>query len=159
RSACPPGGNATIIVMLRVGQVCARDGEASAETSGAASAPWRNPRRCISRSQRTANVSVNLRLGDAALAGEEVEVAAWGGLAGVGGERGAVAARMGRRRLLPGGGAAVELVVADVQMDAARGDIDLDLVAGRNESERPADIALGCHVQDASAVAGPAHAP
>ena len=48
RSACPPGGNATIMVMLRVGQACApARATPSAPTIGAASAPCRNLRRSM----------------------------------------------------------------------------------------------------------------
>src|SRR5262245_35343780 len=89
--------------------------------------------------------SMNLRLGDLPLAGEEVEVAAFVGLADMGGEHGAVAAHVMRRRLLPGGAAAGELLVADMQMDAAGVDVDLDLVAGLHEGERAADITLRRH--------------
>src|SRR5215472_13052851 len=45
-----------------------------------------------------------------------------------------------------------------MQVDAARGDIDLDLIAGLHQRQRPADKALRRHVQNASAVAGAAHA-
>src|SRR6188472_2107812 len=47
RSACPPGGNGTIMVMLRVGQACAPAGEISAPTAGAIRAPCRNLRRSM----------------------------------------------------------------------------------------------------------------
>src|SRR5215510_12762161 len=63
--------------------------------------------------------SVNLRLGDLPLAGEEVEVAAFVGLSDMGGEHGAVAAHVVRRRRLPGRAAARKLLVADMQVDAA----------------------------------------
>jgi hypothetical protein len=43
-------------------------------------------------------------------------------------------------------------------MDAARGDVDLDLVAGLHEGKRTADKALRRHMQNAGAVAGAAHA-
>src|ERR1700685_3552351 len=61
---------------------------------------------------------------------EEVEIAASIGLADVLGIKRAVAARIFLRRLLPGGAAAGEFLVADVQMDHAFVDVDLDLVAG-----------------------------
>src|SRR5947209_16407342 len=61
---------------------------------------------------------MNFRLRDLSLAGEKIEIAALVGLPDMGGEHGAVAARVARRRLLPGGAAAVELLLADVEMDA-----------------------------------------
>src|SRR5712692_5998027 len=70
--------------------------------------------------------SMNLRLRGRLGAGEEIEIAALVGLADMGGEHRAVAARVARRRRPPCGAAAVELVVADMQVDAARRDIDLD---------------------------------
>src|SRR5262245_55520332 len=53
RSACPPGGNGTTIVMLRKGQPCAAADEKKRAIIGDAkvdptSAPCRNLRRCIS---------------------------------------------------------------------------------------------------------------
>ena len=45
-----------------------------------------------------------------------------------------------------------------MQMNAARGDVDLDLVAGLHQSQRAADKALRRHMQNAGAVAGAAHA-
>ncbi len=89
---------------------------------------------------------------------QEIEIAAFVGLADVLRIHGAVAARVTRRRLFPGGAAARQLLVRHVQMDAALVDIDLDLVAGLHEGERTADEAFRRHVQDAGAVAGAAHA-
>src|SRR5262245_44645583 len=100
---------------------------------------------------------VYLRFGDLPLAGEEVEIAAFVGLADMGGEHGAVAAKIARRRWLPGRTAAVELLLAHVQMDAPRRDVDLDLVTVLDECQRTADEALRRHVQNAGAVAGAAH--
>src|SRR5882724_93052 len=102
--------------------------------------------------------SMNLRLGHRRLALQEIEVAALVGLADVLGEHRAIAARIFRRRLFPGGLAAGHLGVADMQMDRALVDVDLDLVAGLHEVERPADEALRRDVQDAGAVARAAHA-
>src|SRR5262249_53034242 len=98
---------------------------------------------------------MDLRLGYLPLAGEEVEVAAFVGLADMGGEHGAVAARVARRRRFPGRAPAAEFVLCDSEVDAAGGDIDLDRVAGAHEGERPADETFGRHVQDAGAVARP----
>src|SRR4029079_14716266 len=89
---------------------------------------------------------------------EEIEVAALVSLADVLGEHRAVAARIFRRRLLPGGLAARHLRVADMQMDRPLVDVDLDLVAGLHEVERTADEALRRNMQDAGAVARAAHA-
>src|SRR5438876_410382 len=93
--------------------------------------------------------SMNLRLGHRRLALEKIEVAALVGLADVLGEHRAVAARVFRRRLFPGSLAAGQLAVADVQMDRALVDVDLDLVAGLHEVERAADKALRRDVQNA----------
>src|SRR3954462_13970420 len=101
---------------------------------------------------------MNLRLGHGGLSLQEIEVAALIGLADVLGEHRAVAARVFRWRLFPGGLATGHLGVADVQMDRALVDVDLDLVAGLHEIERTADEALRRDVQDAGAVAGAAHA-
>src|SRR3984957_1947900 len=54
--------------------------------------------------------------------------------------------------------AARQLVVADMQMDAPRGDVDLDLVAGLHQGKRTTDKAFRRDVQNAGAVAGAAHA-
>src|SRR6476620_9722782 len=94
---------------------------------------------------------VNLRLGHRSLALEEIEVAALVGLADVLGEHRAVAARIFWRRLLPVGLATGHLGIADVKVDAALVDVDLDLVAGRHEVERAADEALRRNMQDAGA--------
>jgi hypothetical protein len=50
-----------------------------------------------------------------------------------------------------------EFVVADVQMDAAPGDVDLDPVAVAHQRQRPADVAFRGHVQYHSPVTGSAH--
>src|SRR5262245_35719120 len=50
RSACPPGGNATIMVMLRLGQACAHTGRPKAAASGVTTAPCRNARRSMCHS-------------------------------------------------------------------------------------------------------------
>src|SRR6266446_6002023 len=70
--------------------------------------------------------SMNLRLRGRLRAGEEIEIAALVGLADVLREHRAVAARVAGRRRLPGGAAAAKLVVADMQVDAAPSDVDLD---------------------------------
>src|SRR5437764_14417481 len=102
-------------------------------------------------------MSVDLRLGDAALAGEEVEVAALVGLPDMGAVHGAIAARVARRRRLPGGAPRVELLLAHMQMNAARAHIDLALVAGVHEGQGAADKTFRRDVQDAGAIARAAH--
>src|SRR5579871_288475 len=84
--------------------------------------------------------SMNLRLRGRCGAAEKIEVAALVGLADVLRIHRAVAALKMRRRLFPGGAAARQFFVADVQVDLARGDIDFDLVAGLNQRQRTADI-------------------
>src|SRR5262245_35542291 len=61
--------------------------------------------------------SVNFRLGNLPLAGEEIEIAAFVGLPDMGGEHGAVAAKVARRGLFPGRTAAVEFLLRDVQVN------------------------------------------
>src|SRR5262245_27322768 len=51
-----------------------------------------------------------------------------------------------------------EFVVADVQMDAARIDVDLEFVAVTHERQGSADVAFRRHMQDHGPVAGSAHA-
>src|SRR6188472_1081865 len=101
---------------------------------------------------------MNLRLRHRRLALEKIEVATLVGLADVLGEHRAVAARIFGRWLLPVGLAAGHLGVADVKMDAALVDVDLDLIAGLHEVERATDEALRRDMQDACAVARAAHA-
>ena len=73
---------------------------------------------------------MNLRLGDRRRALQKIEVAAFVRLADMLRIHRPVAARITRRRRRPGGAAARKFLVAHMQMDAARGDVDLDLVAG-----------------------------
>src|SRR5579871_5497046 len=60
---------------------------------------------------------------------EEIEVAAFIGLPDVPREHPAIAAFKPRLRLLPFGAALLQLRFTDVQIDAARGDVEGDLVA------------------------------
>src|ERR1039457_1680835 len=99
-----------------------------------------------------------LRLGNGPKGPKKIEIAARVGLPDMLGIKRAIAARVARYRPLPGGAAARKLIVTDMQMDAARGHIHLDLVAGLHESERAADKAFRRHMQNAGAVAGAAHA-
>src|SRR6516165_5010980 len=88
--------------------------------------------------------SVDFRLGNRPLAGEEIEIAAFVGLPDMGGEHGAVAAKVARRGLFPGRAAAVEFLLRDVQVDAPCRHVHLDRVAGLNERQWPAHEALRC---------------
>src|SRR5258708_11868321 len=145
----------------------------------ASSAPWRNARGCanmaasgpcpcatwskspifIKSSAGGVGRSVNFRFGNLPLAGEEIEIAAFVGLPDMGGEHGPIAAKVAWRRLFPRRAAAIEFLLRDVQVDAPRRYVDLDHVAGLNERQWPAYEALPRHMQDAGAVARPAHAP
>src|SRR5262249_50419484 len=103
--------------------------------------------------------SGNFRFGNLPLAGEEIEIAAFVGLPDMGGEHGPIAAEVAWGRLFPRRAAAVEFLLRDVQVDAPRRHVDLDRVAGLNERQWPAYEAFRRHMQDAGAVARPAHAP
>src|SRR5689334_8510691 len=96
---------------------------------------------------------MNLRFGDRRRALQKIEVAAFVGLSDMLRIHRSIAARIAYRRRRPGGVPALELVVAHMQMDAARGDVDLDLVACRHERERAADEAFRRDVQNAGTVA------
>src|SRR5262249_20885364 len=77
--------------------------------------------------------SVNFRLGNLPLAGEEIEIAAFVGLPDMGGEHGTVAAKVAWRGLFPGRAAAVEFLLSDVEADGPRRPGHLDRVAGVHE--------------------------
>ena len=82
-------------------------------------------------------------------ASRKSKIAALVGLPDMIGIKRPVAARIFRRRLRPGRLAAGQFGIADMQMDQALVDVDLDLVAGLHESERAADEAFGatCRMQ------------
>src|SRR5688572_14125339 len=101
---------------------------------------------------------MNLGFGGRRGALQEIEVAALVGLAYVLGEHYAVAAAIARRRRRPDRLAARQFRIADMEVDAALVDIDLDLVAGLDEGEWTADEAFRRDMQDAGAIARPAHA-
>ena len=63
---------------------------------------------------------MNLRLRRRRPGEQEIEVAALVGLADMLGKHGAITAQVARRRRAPGGAAAGEFLVGDVQVDAAR---------------------------------------
>src|SRR5215470_7978191 len=80
------------------------------------------------KNQRRLIHSMNLRFRNSGAGLQEIEVAAFVGLADMGGEHRPVAAPVTRLGWMPGGAAAGQILFADVQMDAAVGDVDLDLV-------------------------------
>src|SRR5438128_538596 len=101
---------------------------------------------------------MNFRLGNRAERCEKIEIAAFVGLADMLRVKRAVAAWVTWCGLFPGSAAAGNFFVQNVQMDAARGHIDFDLVAGLDEGKRTANEAFRRHMQNAGAVARAAHA-
>src|SRR6476661_5224224 len=101
---------------------------------------------------------MNFRLRHFGLALKEIQVAALIRLPDVFGEHRSVTTWIFWRWRRPGRLAARHLGIADVQMNEALVDVDLDLVTGLHESERTADEALRRDMEDAGAVACPAHA-
>src|SRR5215813_4654046 len=101
---------------------------------------------------------MNLRFRSALASEEEIEIAPLIGLPDVGRIHCPVPALIAWRRRTPGAAAAREFFIGDMEMDTPGISIDLDLVAALYESERPAHVALGRHMQDAGAIAGAAHA-
>src|SRR5262249_8592207 len=90
---------------------------------------WSKSRIFIKSSAGGVGRSVNCRCGNLRLAGEEIEIAAFVGLADMGGEHGAVAAQVAWRGRFPGRAAAVELLLRDVEVDAPRRHVHLDRIA------------------------------
>src|SRR2546426_11225272 len=88
---------------------------------------------------------------------EEIEVAALVRLRDVLEIQGAVTSRVLRWRLLPPRAPFGKFVVADVEGQPARGNVEFDDVAVLDEGEWPTDVRLGRDVQYAGAVAGAAH--
>src|SRR5258708_3575826 len=101
-------------------------------------------------------VLVYLRFPYGAERRQKIEIASLVGLPDVFGIQSAVAARITWAWRLPAGAAARHDLVADMQVDAARRNVDLDLVTGLHERQRAADKTLRRDVQDAGAVAGAA---
>ena len=106
----------------------------------------------------TAARLVNFRLWNRPERRQKIEIAAVVGLSDMLGIKRTIAARIMRRGRFPGGLAAGQFRIRDMQMNAARRDVDFDLVAGLNESQRPADETLRRDMQNTSAVTGTAHA-
>ena len=96
-----------------------------------------------------------------AVAQEEVEVAALIGLQDAVFEQFCIAAVRGFAvwwGLLQGGEASLQFGVVDEEFDAAGFDVEQNLVAVLDDSERAADGGLGCDVEDDGAEGGAAHA-
>ena len=101
---------------------------------------------------------MNFRFRNGTAGLKKIEIAALVGLPDMFGIKRPIAARIFRGGLLPRRLAARHFGIADVEVDAALVDVDLDLVAGLHEGERTADEAFRRDVQDAGAVACAAHA-
>src|SRR6202030_133417 len=89
---------------------------------------------------------------------EEIEIAAFVGLLDVPCKHPAIAALEAPLRLLPIGAALFQFRLADVEIDAARGDVERNLVAVLHQRKRHADEGFRRHMQDAGAIADAAHA-
>src|SRR6266852_4416765 len=118
----------------------------------------RSNRQAPSNGPDTRTFSMNLRLRSSLSRKQKIEIATLVGLPDMGRIHRPVSALVMRRRRAPGAAAAREFFVGDVEMDAPRIGVDLDLIAGLHESKRPAHVAFRRHMQDAGAVAGAAHA-
>src|SRR5262252_4665119 len=164
-SDVPPGGNGTTIDSGLSGHAAAAtDGNGSVAAAVTPSRFNAVRRVCMdmllvergrgsrgSEDHRLAHRRTEARL-------EKVEVAAFVGLQDVAAEHPAVATLEARRRRLPRGLAARQLVVAHLEVDAPRWHVDGDAIASLHQGERAADEGLGRAVQQAAAVAGAAHA-
>src|SRR5258708_23037343 len=100
---------------------------------------------------------MNLRLRSALPRKQKIEIAALVGLPDMGRIHRPVTALVMRRRRAPGAAAAREFFVGDVEMDAPRIGVDLDLIPGLNESQPPAHIAFRRPIPDAGAGTGAPH--
>src|SRR5258706_12234706 len=103
-------------------------------------------------------ISVDLGFRNGGDAFEKVEITAFVGLLDVLAEHSPVAARVDGLGRHPGGAPASELVVVDQHVEPARRDVELDAVALAKKRERSANERFGGDVQNAGAVARPAHA-
>ena len=95
------------------------------------------------------------RFGDRRRAFEKVEVAALVGLADMRRNTWRRSRAHKAAAGCPGGAPARKFVVADMRMDAACRDVDLDLVAGLHQRQRAADKTFRGDVQDAGAITVP----
>src|SRR5881394_2636084 len=101
---------------------------------------------------------MNLRLGGGRRAFEEIEVAAFVGLAHVLRKDGAVSAFVFPLRPAPRRLAAGELVLRHLEVELALLDVELDQISGLYQRERAADVGLRRDMQYARAIARAAHA-
>src|SRR4249919_1118064 len=102
--------------------------------------------------------SMNFRLGNGTERRKKIKITDLVRLADVLRIKCAIAARITRRGLLPCSAAARNLLVPNVQMNAAYRHVDLDLITGFHESQRAADKTFRSHMENAGAVACAAHA-
>src|ERR1700676_4105029 len=101
---------------------------------------------------------MNLRFRRRSRAFKEIEVTTLIGLGDVLLVQRAIAALEARWRHFPLGAPACELGVADLQLQTAFGDIELDDVAVAHKSQWPTGERFRRDMEHAGAVAGPAHA-
>src|SRR4051812_41658095 len=101
--------------------------------------------------------SMDFRFGDALSAFEEIEVAAFVGLACVLREYSVIAARVITRRRLVGLAPLGNLFVAQMHMDRALRYIHCDRIAVPSGGEWTADLRFRRHMQDARTIARTAH--
>src|SRR5258708_537908 len=106
----------------------------------------------------TAMRSVDLGLGDLGGALEEIEVAAFVGLADMLREQRAVAAPVSGRRRFPFAFSALQFGFIHLERKPTARHVELDQIAALHQRERATDVAFGGNVQHAGAVGSPAHA-
>src|SRR5687767_8659498 len=102
------------------------------------------------------NVRLSYRRAEAGL--QEIEVAAFVRLLDMPREHPAIAALIAGLLCRQAFAAPCELCVGHLQRDGARWNIDCDGVAGSHQCQRPPDERFWRDVEDASTVAGAAHA-
>src|SRR4029450_1618022 len=103
-------------------------------------------------------ISMNLGFRNRARRRKKIKIASFIGLADVLRVQRAVAARVSRRGLLPGGAATGNFLFGHVKVDSTRGAAPLDLVTGPDEGKRSADEAFRRNMKNAGSIAGAAHA-
>src|SRR5215475_7115950 len=101
---------------------------------------------------------MNFRLGNCAERCEKIEITSLIGLADVLGIQRAIATRITRNGLLPGFTPAADFIIRNMEMDASRRHVNLNLVTGLHKSQRPADKTFRRDMEYAGAITGPAHA-
>src|ERR1700757_3915028 len=101
---------------------------------------------------------MNFRLGNCAERCEKIEITSLIGLTDVFGVQRAIAARITWNGLLPRCTAATDFIIRNMQMDASRRDVHLNLVTGLHKSEWAANKTFRCDVEYAGAITRSAHA-